>query len=184
MSHFLNPDSDKKKKCSDKHFLALFLRRRAARVPAAAEPRRGDTIRRPPPARDDCAASPKLFFLFGRAVPMLAHGVSWCCAAPPALAPATRKTREQSVSTGMRRCSASSLCKRKIPKRRHSRGNGARGSDARGFLFAYPCFRYAPRGNAADSFSANEKSVPAGTQPRRERFSLSEKKKIISFSFR
>ena len=97
MSHFLNPDSDKKKKCSDKHFLALFLRRRAARVPAAAEPRRGDTIRRPPPARDDCAASPKLFFLFGRAVPMLAHGVSWCCAAPPALAPATRKTREQSA---------------------------------------------------------------------------------------
>ena len=183
MSHFLNPDSDKKKSALTSTFSRFFC----AAAPRAFPQRQSlgeATQSAAPPARDDCAASPKLFFLFGRAVPMLAHGVSWCCAAPPALAPATRKTREQSVSTGMRRCSASSLCKRKIPKRRHSRGNGARGSDARGFLFAYPYFRYAPRGNAADSFSANEKSVPAGTQPRRERFSLSEKKKIISFSFR
>ena len=70
--------------------------------------------------------------------------------------------------------------RRSLP-RRAKRGNRARGSDARGFLFAYPYFRYAPRGNAADSFSANEKSVPAGTAPTGTLFAFGEKEDYFFF---
>ena len=158
MSHFLSPDSDKKKKCFGKHFFRTFFfapPRRARSRSGRASERRHNPPEPPPPARGGCAASPKLFFFLGELSPCLRMGF-------------------RGVVPRLRRS---------LP-RRAKRGNRARGSDARGFLFAYPYFRYAPRGNAADSFSANEKSAPAGTQPRRERFSLSEKKKIISFSFR
>ena len=97
MSHFLNPDSDKKKSALTSTFPELFFCAAATRAFPQRQSLGEATQSAGPPARDDCAASPKLFFLFGRAVPMLAHGVSWCCAAPPALAPATRKTREQSA---------------------------------------------------------------------------------------
>ena len=154
MSHFLVLDSDKKKKCYDKHFLALFLRRRDARVPAAAEPRRGDTIRRsPPPPR-------------GMIVPLLRNSFFFLVEPSPCL-----RMGFLGVVPRLRRS---------LP-RRAKRGNRARGSDARGFLFAYPYFRYAPRGNAADSFSANEKSVPAGTAPTGTLFAFGEKEDYFFF---
>ena len=69
-----------------------------------------------------------------------------------------------------------------VPRLRRSLPRRAkRGNRARGFLFAYPYFRYAPRGNAADSFSANEKSVPAGTAPTGTLFAFGEKEDYFFF---
>ena len=73
-----------------------------------AEPRRGDTIppERIPPARDDCAASPKLRIFFSAPCP---HADAWGsrgCDAPPALAPATRPARERITPRDSLRVSA------------------------------------------------------------------------------
>ena len=136
MSHFLNPDSDKKKSALTSTFPELFFCAAATR----AFPQRQSLGE----ATQSAGAPPPR----GMIVPLLRSSFSFWASFPHACAWGFLVL-----------CRASGA---RSP-RRAKRGNGARGSDARGFLFAYPYFRYAPRGNAADSFSANEKSVPAGT---------------------
>ena len=70
LSHFLNRDSDKKKKCPCKHFFGLFFTSRE-REKKIVPPLRGSDF---------------------------PHAYAWGsrgCAAPPALAPATRETPQQ-----------------------------------------------------------------------------------------
>ena len=66
LSHFLNRDSDKKKSALASTFSDLFF----------AHPCRISSL--PRGNGKNCAASPRLFFLFGCPIfPMLAHGVLW-----------------------------------------------------------------------------------------------------------
>ena len=97
MSHFLNPDSDKKKSALTSTFSRFFLRRRDARVPAAAEPRRGDTIRRPPPRGMIVPLLRNSFFFLVEPSPCLRMGFLGVVPRLRRSLPATRKTRERSA---------------------------------------------------------------------------------------
>ena len=88
MSHFLDRDFDKKKKRACKHFFGFFL----GHLCGAFLPCLHGNGK-------NCAASPRLFFLF----PVFPHAHAWGfrgCAAPPALAPAMRETRERVLPRG------------------------------------------------------------------------------------
>ena len=147
----LTPILTKKKSALTSTFPELFfLRRRDARVPAAAEPRRGDTIRRSPPPR-------------GMIVPLLRSSFSFWASFPHACA-----------------WGFLVLCRASGARSRDAQNAGTERAD---FFLRIRIFDTRRAGTRRIRFPRTKKAFPR-EQPRRERFSLSEKKKIISFSFR